>query len=237
MLIIERLFGSSFRKRNKFGVKVFYDADLLTASQDFKDNYSVIRMEYDNLIKKYEDFAPFQKISPHQTYISNDDKWRLFFLRGAGIWFRRNCGQMPNTAKILRKHPYIISAYISVLGPHKKLNPHSGPYSGVLRLHLALDVPEPDLCHINVGGQVGRWEEGKLLFFDDTYNHFAVNDSDKIRSVLFMDVLKPLPFHLHFINRLIIRVSRIFPYVWIPLLRHKKWERNFYAKDRRRKKT
>ena len=236
MLIIEKLLSSSFRKRNKFGTSVFYDPNLLPISKDLKENFSVIRMEYDNIIKRYEDFAPFQHISPHQTYISNDDKWRLFFLKGAGIWFRRNCGQMPNTTKILKKHSYVISAYISVLGPHKKLNPHSGPYSGVLRLHLALDVPEPQLCYISVGGQIGCWQEGELLFFDDTYNHFAVNDSDHKRAVLFMDILKPLPLHLRIINRLIIKVSRIFPYVWIPLLRHRKWERDFYGKNRRGKK-
>jgi beta-hydroxylase len=136
---------------------------------------------------------------------------------------------MPNTVKILRKHPYVISAYISVLGPHKKLNPHSGPYSGVLRLHLGLDITDPDLCYINVGGKIGRWREGDLLFFDDTYQHFAVNDSDRIRAVLFMDILKPLPFHLHIINKFIIKISRIFPYVWIPLLRHRKWEKKFYG--------
>ena len=237
MLIIEKALAPMFHSRNRLGIKKFYDPELVPISKELKDSFDIIRLEYDRIIERYDDFAPFQKISPHQTYISNDDKWRLFFLRGAGIWFRRNCGQMPNTAKILKRHSYVISAYISVLGPHKKLNPHSGPYSGVLRLHLALDVPEPHLCYINVGGQVGRWKERELLFFDDTYNHFAVNDSDRKRAVLFMDVLKPLPLHLHIINRLIIKISKIFPYVWIPLLRHRKWERDFYAKNRRGRKT
>ena len=229
MLIIEKVLGPRFRKGNKFGAKKFYDPEILPIARDFKDSFKLIRMEYDRIIKRYDDFAPFQTISPHQTYISNDDKWRLFFLRGAGIWFHKNCRQMPNTVKILRKHPYVISAYISVLGPHKKLNPHSGPYSGVLRLHLGLDITDPDLCYINVGGEIGWWKEGDLLFFDDTYQHFAINDSDRIRAVLFMDILKPLPFHLHIINKFIIKISRIFPYVWIPLLRHRKWEKKFYG--------
>ena len=229
MLIVEKILGSRFRKANRLGAKKFYDPEILPVARDFKNSFNLIRAEYDRIIRRYDDLAPFQTISPHQTYISNDDKWRLFFLRGAGVWFRKNCRQMPHTAKILKDHPYIISAYISILGPHKRLNPHTGPYSGVLRLHLGLDIPEPDLCYINVGGEIARWTQGGLLFFDDTYPHFAVNDSDRIRAVLFIDILKPLPLRLHIINRFIIKISRVFPYVWVPLLRHRKWEKRFYG--------
>lgn len=217
-----------FRYHNKLGVKRFYDAGSIPIAVELEEKFDLIQAEYKDILKRYDDLAPFQTISPHQTYISNDDRWRLFFLKGAGLWFRRNCNRMPHTSQILRKHAYIISAYISILGPRKRLNPHTGPYSGVLRLHLALDIPHPRRCWIDVGGERGYWKEGKCILFDDTYEHTAVNNTDDLRAVLFMDVAKPLPLPLVWINRFIIKISRIFPYVWIPWRRHKKWEKKFY---------
>ena len=231
MLLIERTVGKWFKNRNTLGVKEFYDPHLVPISRELEKLFPEIRQEYDEIIKRYDDFAPFQAISPHQTYISNDDKWRLFFLKGAGIWFKRNCLSMPITHAILKRHPNVVSAYISVLGPRKKLNPHIGPYSGVLRLHLALDVPHRQRCYISVNGKTEHWKQGTCLFFDDTYEHFAVNNTDKIRTVLFMDILRPLPRCLDWLNRGIIKIARIFPYVWIPWRRHKRWEKDFYGEN------
>ena len=232
MLIVDRLLRRWFRQRNLLGVKEFYDPSLMPVASDLEDSFSDIKREYDAIIKRYDDFAPFQTISPHQTYISNDDRWRLFFLKGAGLWFKRNCGLMPVTHGILKRHPYVVSAYVSVLGPHKRLNPHAGPYSGVLRLHLALDIPSENRCHITVNGQRRHWQQGKCLMFDDTYEHWAANDSGELRSVLFMDVMKPLPKPLAIVNIAIIKIARVFPYVVVPWWRHKRWERKFYISDR-----
>ena len=229
MLFVEKFVQSWFRNENLLGVKEYYDSSLIPVSDELERRFPEIKYEYDEIIKRYDDFAPFQTISPHQTYISNDDKWRLFFLRGAGIWFRRNCSMMPITHSILKRHPNVVSAYISVLGPRKKLNPHAGPYSGVLRLHFALDIPHQQRCYIDVNGKRAHWEEGKCLLFDDTYEHSATNNTDKLRAVLFMDVLRPLPAHLSALNRAIVKISRIFPYVWVPWRRHKRWERDFFA--------
>ena len=230
MLIVERLLQPWFRRRNLLGVKEFYDPSLMPVASDLEESFSDIKREYDEIIKRYDDFAPFQTISPHQTYISNDHKWRLFFLKGAGIWFRRNCGLMPVAHEILKRHPYVVSAYVSVLGPHKRLNPHAGPYSGVLRLHLALDIPDENRCHITVNGQRRHWQQGKCLMFDDTYEHWAANDSGGLRSVLFMDVMKPLPRGLALVNIAIIKIARVFPYVVVPWWRHKRWEKKFYQR-------
>lgn len=226
--IIERFVQRWFRNGNTLGVNKFYDPKSIPITTDLEENFHLIRDEYKKIIKRYDDLAPFQTISPHQKYISDDDKWKLYFLKGAGLWFRRNCREMPVTTRIISKHAYIISAYVSVLGPRKRLNPHAGPYSGVLRLHLGLDIPDPRKCYIDVGGERGYWEEGKCILFDDTYEHTATNNTDKLRAVLFMDVAKPMSKPLMLLNRFIIKVSRFLPYVFIPYLRHKKWERKFF---------
>jgi beta-hydroxylase len=46
-----------------------------------------------------------------------------------------------------------------------------------------------------------RWEEGKTLIFDDTYDHEAWNDSSEPRVVLFVDFLRDLPRPLSWVNR------------------------------------
>ncbi len=228
-LFVEKILQPLYRKYNKWGTQEIYPASLFSGSSDLENSFSVIQAEYKELIKRYDDFAPFQEISPHQIEISNDDKWRLFFLKGANIWFPKNCEQMPETVKIISDHSSIISAYVSVLGPRKVLNPHAGPYSGVLRLHLALDIPNEKKCYLMVNGKKLHWEEGKCVLFDDTYEHTAVNDTDEIRSVLFIDIVKPLPFPINVLNWCVIRMARLFSYVNIPLKRHKEWQKIFYG--------
>lgn len=227
-LFIERLLQPLYRRFSLWGDFATQPTYLYGGTKDLEENFGVIRAEYDEIIKRYDDFAPFQEISPHQTYISNDDKWRLFFLKGAGIWFPKNCEQMPETAKIIKRNKEIVSAYISVLGPRKKLEPHAGPYSGVLRLHLALDIPHKQRCYIDVNNERLHWTEGRCILFDDTYIHSAVNNTDKLRAVLFIDIVKPLPLPLHLVNLAVIKMARLFSYVRIPLANHKKWQRVFY---------
>lgn len=43
------------------------------------------------------------------------------------------------------------------------------------------------------------------MFFDDSYVHEVWNDSDSPRVVLFVDFLRPLPFPLSLLNRMIFR--------------------------------
>ena len=46
---------------------------------------------------------------------------------------------------------------------------------------------------------------------DDTYDHEVWNDTDEERVVLFLDVLRPLPFPIDQLNRGILRLAK-----WMP---------------------
>jgi aspartyl/asparaginyl beta-hydroxylase (cupin superfamily) len=37
------------------------------------------------------------------------------------------------------------------------------------------------------------WREGESLLFDDSWNHEVVNESDGIRVILIVDILRPMP--------------------------------------------
>jgi beta-hydroxylase len=89
-------------------------------------------------------------------------------------------------------------------------------------------IPEPrEACRIRVGDQFAHWDEGKSLLFDDSYDHEAWNDSDGIRVVLFMDVLRPLKSPVKQLNDLIVKVISKSPYIGDAKRRHLDWEKKF----------
>jgi aspartyl/asparaginyl beta-hydroxylase (cupin superfamily) len=55
--------------------------------------------------------------------------------------------------------------------------------------HLPLIVPEN--CGFRVGNDTRQWVPGKAWVFDDTIEHEAWNDSDKLRVVLIFDIWHP----------------------------------------------
>ena len=58
-----------------------------------------------------------------------------------------------------------------------------------LVVHLPLIVPEG--CGFRVGNETRQWVPGKAWVFDDTLEHEAWNDSDKLRVVLIFDIWHP----------------------------------------------
>jgi len=227
---IERLLRPIFRKKSLVGNSVYFDKQDFPITQVLEDNYAIIKSELEPLMRRAVDFAPFQDISPDQTFISNDDKWKMFFLKAGTVRFKKNCAQVPKTMAILDRHRNVVSAYFSVLGPHKMLMPHEGPWCGIIRIHLGLIIPKGGTgCVLVCGEQEYRWEEGKTVVFDDTYEHIAVNMTDSDRVVLFLDYMRPLPWPWSWLNWLVVKGARFLPYFRIPIKRHKAWEQKFYA--------
>ena len=125
------------------------------------------------------------------------------------------------------------TAMFSILSPRKHILDHRGPYKGVLRYHLGLIVPrDAEACRIRVGEDVRHWEEGKSMIFDDTFNHEVWNDTDETRVVLFVDVLRPLPFPESAINRLIVKAIGLSPFVLDAKRNQEAWERRFSERHR-----
>jgi beta-hydroxylase len=120
------------------------------------------------------------------------------------------------------------TALFSILAPHKHIGEHRGPYKGVLRYHLGLRIPEPtEACGIRVGGELAHWQEGHGLLFDDTYQHEAWNDTDGVRVVLFMDVIRPLRPPAKQLNQAVIKAIAWSPYVQNAKRKEEAWEQRF----------
>lgn len=225
---LEKFFHKRFKSNSTIGDKPFFDKMLLRAAPDLEKNFKAIRDEAKQVLKRYDEITPFQMISPDQTHLSNDDRWKMFFLKAANIRFEKNLAMMPKTKALLERNPEICSAYLSVLGPRKYLPPHCGPWAGVLRAHLGLIIPDTDNCFIRVADQTYHWKNGEVVYFDDTYKHEAFNNTDKLRVVLFMDILRPMKFPYNLINKFLLFIARFLPFAKIPLKRHREWEKVFH---------
>ena len=74
--------------------------------------------------------------------------------------------------------------------PKTSIKPHYGATNLKLRCHFPLFVP--DEAFLRVAGDPRPWVEGKMIVFDDSYEHEAANLSDtEERVILLIDIWHP----------------------------------------------
>jgi ornithine lipid ester-linked acyl 2-hydroxylase len=196
------------------GDSTFFAVEQFPWVSLLENNWQTIRQELDDLLKDIAHIPNFQDISTDQISITQDDLWKTYFLYGYGYRAEQNCRRCPKTTRLVEQIPGMKTAFFSILLPHKQIPEHRGPYKGLLRYHLALKVPEEgDRCALRVGEDVRHWEEGKSLIFDDTFPHAAWNQTDEIRVILFLDVVRPMRFPMSWFNQLMIQIIAWSPYV------------------------
>lgn len=196
------------------GDRPFFDTDIFPWVATLEAHWQEIRAELNPILNRLPAIPNFQDISQDQYSITQDDRWKTYFFYGYGHKAEKNCARCPNTTALIEQIPDLKTAFFSILLPHKHIPEHRGPYKGLLRYHLALKVPEPaDKCGIRVGDEIRHWREGNSLLFDDTYPHEAWNNTDDIRVVLFVDVVRPMRRPDSWLNRGMINLISISPYV------------------------
>ena len=207
------------------GDQPFFSPAQFSWGRMLEDNWRVIRAELDEVLKHRQDLPDFKDISPDQKHLAQENKWKTFFFFAYGLETPANAARCPRTAALLKQIPGAQTAFFSILSPRMHIAAHCGPYKGVIRCHLGLIVPEPkEQCRIRVGEQIAHWEEGKCMFFDDTYEHEVWNDTDGLRVVLFLDVLRPLRFPMSSVNRGIIKAIAASPFITDARKNHEAWE-------------
>jgi len=89
----------------------------------------------------------------------------------------RNCGQEFTSIKF------------SAIQPGTHIRTHTGPSNERLRLHLTL--MHEGGARIRVGKEWHTWKEGKMIMFDDSWEHEVLHTGQSIRVVLIMDIWHP----------------------------------------------
>ncbi|MCM2451769.1 ornithine lipid ester-linked acyl 2-hydroxylase OlsC [Agrobacterium vitis] len=217
-------------KYAKLGNPPVYDNATFPWVAEVEKAYPAIRAELDQILLRQSELPSFQDISTDVKTISSDNRWKTFFLLGFGVKSEANIKACPETWRAMQAIPGLTTVMFSIFEPGKHLPAHRGPYNGVLRLHLGMIVPEPrDQIAIRVKDQICHWEEGKVLIFDDAYEHEAWNHTDKTRVVLFVDFAKPLKFPARLVNWALMNMAIFTPFIREGLDNHNEWEKKFYA--------
>lgn len=159
-----------------------------------------IRDEFLHVLEQNEGFVPYityPNDMPLNQWVelNNSPRWSAFHLFKNGVRLEANASKCPTTMELLRGAPQPVqalrtpSAMFSLLKPHTHIPPHTGVSNARLVTHLPLIIP--DACGFRVGNETREWVPGKAWVFDDTIEHEAWNDSDKLRVVLIFDIWHP----------------------------------------------
>ncbi len=228
---LERFIG----KRSLVGDATFFANERFPWIDTIEANWTTIRDELERVLEDRDVLPNFQDISKDQIEITDDEHWKTFFLYGYGFEAKLGTELCPQTAALMRGIPGMTTAMFSILSPRKHILDHRGPYKGVLRYHLGLIVPRhAEDCRIRVGGDFRHWREGASMVFDDTFNHEVWNETDETRVVLFVDVLRPLPFPESLINRAIVKAISWSPFILDAKRNQQAWEARYRAHRRSR---
>lgn len=206
----------------------YFDSNLFEWTKDLEANHAFIKREVKTILNNLDRVPGFQQISEDQKSITQDDKWKTYFLYGFGYKAEQNCARCPVTTKLIERISGMKTAFFSILAPGKHIPQHRGLYKGFIRYHLGVKIPSPHTqCGIKVDGETRHWKEGESLIFDDTYPHEAWNKSDEIRVVLFMDILRPLQFPGTVLNNAILRLIKRSSYIQDAKKNQEAWEERY----------
>ncbi len=120
--------------------------------------------------------------------------WSKFYLKWYGTTHASAQRLCPKTVALLRQVPQIRGAIFSVLPAGSELTLHADPMACSFRYHLGLATPNSDHCYINVDGVNRVWRDGKDFVFDETYPHYAHNNTESSRLIFMCDVDRPVTF-------------------------------------------
>ena len=128
--------------------------------------------------------------------LNNSPRWSAFHLYKMGKLVEENAAKCPTTmaragaARRSRISPDERPRRCSrCCKPRTRIPAHTGVTNVRLVTHLPLIIPEG--CGFRVGNDTRQWVPGKAWVFDDTIEHEAWNDSDKLRVVLIFDIWHP----------------------------------------------
>lgn len=165
----------------------FEDTSKYEYTKILEANYSIIKEELFNHIKKHELPSYF-----NTTMVATKNSWKTISLNAWDVEVYENYKYFPKTLSVIKSIPNIVSSSFSMLAPQSKILPHCGDTNGIFRCHLALSVPAkmPE-CGFRVGDEWQSWEEGKLLMFIDANNHEAINNTNENRFIMIIDIIRP----------------------------------------------
>ncbi len=198
------------------GKPVLDSAALFPDAERFTAQWRQIREEALTVAHDLHNIPRFHEIMIQQESISANDArdWRMFIMKAYGQPIARNLARCPTLAALIASSPDVLSASLSFLAPGKQVPPHRGPFRGILRGYLVLDMPKRAdgvlAAVLKVDGREYRLHEGEFMLWDDTFEHEVWNDSAQVRTVLLLDIRRrDMPGGLRLLSSAIIALVRL----------------------------
>lgn len=172
---------------------VFYNAEKYTTIKAIEEAFPVILQEVLPFIRGERQIEAKNPNAPDVNY---PDTWKHAYFMNYQWHFRKNQKLFPETWKLISRHKDITLAGIAMLEAGGKLLPHVGETNAIIRCHLGIKIPAPlPLCGLRVKDEQRGWEDGKVVCFNDAFNHEAWNLSSEKRFILLFDIMRPEFMH------------------------------------------
>jgi len=161
-------------------------------------HYHIIRAELDAILAAGNTFEMMneQTRNAETQFGPRGDDWQTAYMFRKGQIIPEVCVHAPRTCELLRSRPEVANctsggsgAGFLRMSPGGRLKPHFGN-APRLSVHLGLIVPDGEI-HMNVGTDSVRWQEGKVIVFDDTFIHQVVHNGVAPRYVMNMWMCHP----------------------------------------------
>ncbi|XP_051053312.1 aspartyl/asparaginyl beta-hydroxylase isoform X2 [Phodopus roborovskii] len=132
---------------------------------------------------------------PEDENLREKGDWSQFTLWQQGRKNENACKGAPKTCTLLEKFTETTGCRrgqikYSIMHPGTHVWPHTGPTNCRLRMHLGLVIPKEG-CKIRCANETRTWEEGKVLIFDDSFEHEVWQDASSFRLIFIVDVWHP----------------------------------------------
>lgn len=172
--------------------KPWWNPQSTRYAPDFKileKNWITIRDEALSLInEKYSGFMP------ETEGLQEKGVWKQLELFSRGRKIEKNCLKAPKTCTVISQIHDAASCKrgqvkFSIMHPGTHVWAHTGPTNCRLRAHLGLIIPEG--ASIRVADETRKWEEGRVILFDDSFEHEVWHNGSTYRLVLIIDFWHP----------------------------------------------
>jgi len=170
---------------NKNNSKCLYVPGLLAKEYHESSSFSepqILEAKYEEIMQELNPFldrANFHQVGSNTAHTDSNlvvrGRWSDVSLFSAGSKNLDACAQLPMLCALLeRELPEVTKnvkghALLSRMEPGTVVKRHHGSSNCQLTMHLGLIIPRG--AGIEVNSKKGRWEEGKVLVFDDSFHH------------------------------------------------------------------
>uniref|UniRef100_A0A4W5NKD3 Aspartate beta-hydroxylase n=1 Tax=Hucho hucho TaxID=62062 RepID=A0A4W5NKD3_9TELE len=166
------------------------DTGYMDLVKTLERNWRIIRDEALSVMDKTTSL-----FVPEEENLREKGEWGQFTLWQQGKKAGESCRSVPKTCGLLERYPEATGCKrgqikFSVMQPGTHVWPHTGPTNCRLRMHLGLVIPKTG-CKIRCTNDTRAWEEGKVLIFDDSFEHEVWQDADSYRLIFIVDVWHP----------------------------------------------